>query len=1639
MSGLGLETLTEYNLTINTQVKSFLLFCNSKLKDFDTYSFNTGFSFDINFLVKEGDFLNVFALTDFYTVRRYALRSDGFIAGLDTDGKEFVSDQENIALFLNGKLISRDCYTVNSSSVRLHVRNERIDALSEKMKEYVDWEEGDSVLILIENKDDSVKKKKISNRVYFSSCYLKSTTERKTSVRAANDVNFTSVRIPSLIKGKIVVFVNDEIIPYKELTFPGGQKTSEEIETSNALIINRNLSTTDKVVILSFYNSFDYYEYVARSGQTNFEGSDLQGKFLSYSPEEGAATAHLFEYYYDYLGNLVQQGVPWSRIPGVKKGSIIRASCSINGVSYSGKAVVSNNNIESTSISVNIERDFGREEFDSSEWYIDPARSKSIVSYLDDRTNQTFAIPDILGTFQYFFLEHFQDALDRLCNIRNSNKIEPSLLNNTLDMLGMRLDLTTMSDENKKKAIQEVVNFYKRCGTKASVNFLGYINDKVISLNDALWTRDYVNFYSPEELGAEYKKKELLDFTDYRYISAVPTSFDDYGVLLDKKVPFSLSAKNQTLILKEYGHAFFPKHWGGVGYSMRWVDVYNKLEITSEEYLAGDYFLVIIDDSGVQNLALCSKIETDPDETILLPEFYYLSKYNSLVFRDKPEASVSAPLAIVNIDKDSFNFSIKKIFDKVTYIGNYVFATEGIYLDFNYLIEKNIKEKRLSIFDTKMLDVELSNVKNVLLVTNENLNVDEVSSFNLSYQNFYLYKSDGGKPDVVYHSLLVNNGKYFIYNCYNEFSDFYYDKEGNKKTDSNGMTSTQYMSQNSWNKCSSPIEAEQLPVFTKDDEIEKLNAYTLYKIKNVYYVFVKKKSYEYKEIETEYGTKKEYFLTYLKYSKWYKITRLFTNYEDEGEESSFNAGILINDNFYDMHHLKNSSKFLLPYIEGEIYYDLNSLKHFVFKNGAWEEIFVLSIGEFEKGKIEDSEEKINLKIPVLEKGRKFEFEFSEEVDLDSIKIKVNSQECVIRRDFFVGISLKEVLFLKKDFNKYYLEFFEELKEDDLIEFEVNKIKTEIKELTVYEKKYNNIKKLTFFATKEKDFRFDSFTNVRSIDLNSVSIYVNGEKFKIVRENIKELQKDEKGVLLRNPSKDSLYILFGNSDFGTSLSKNSKIDFYYIEKKDKTISNRWFLKEKTFDLNYSSKVAYDYGKITKRAEANWVFVREFDPPEGFYPTNHVLFNVSANGVKDSIETEIKTKKQFYEIASVPWVLDRSRNIVDFGNMYLGLPSAFLSSSSLFFEEIPLYIPVSFSSFEKNVTYEIKNTSDKDYIIVVDKNNKSKTVEHILNIRSVYLDEAQGFEVLSVLYENNTENNFPLETKSLSSFKYIAPLNTVYLNEGDRLFSKEGLEFILKSSRNGYRTTSEKIVSKQELGQREISLLKKKVVFKIDVNSQNLLKKDVINIYFSGVKSNKGEIEFFLGEDEEVEFSIKVEQNGCNRFEETFKLKFSDFVNGDKFSYMVNLTLADVLLTLYGPSENSFVIANGEKKKSGETFVFKYGTKVDYFAEEEGYKTASSVNKKSKILYENFSDICSLEKEKYSLFVSCTVNGKESNEQPIYLNNILNTTDSRFALGENVHITAGGLKGKTSISTLDVVVSSDPQKNKYVLNVVDLGYD
>lgn len=1658
MHTLGWDILTEHNLTVSYKKLDFLLFKNSVLQAKERSNFESGDSFEINFLTVSDDLLTLLAVSEFYDTLHYKLRSDGYIAGRDLDNKDFRIFANNVVVFLNGKFVRPSCYTATDKSIRFHAVKERKSPTEEGYKDYTEWFEDDDVIILTETQDETVVRKKVIGKTYLNAYSLEGTLTESTTVRSSNGINFKSTTTPTILKGKIVVFVNGNIIPYSEMSFPGDIIAGEETKVSGALIIRRNLRVSDKVDILYFYNGFEFFEYKPKSGQTVFEGKDLNGNYLAYSAQEGAGIAQMFEFTTDSLGNVKKTALQWSSIAGVRKGFLIIANCQIDGKDFTGIAEIQDSNMFKPTVAVKIISEFGREEFDSSEWYMKPTRAKNIVSYLDHRTRETVAIPEILESFQLFFFDHYQDALTRLYKIRNIDSVEEDLLPTTLDMLGMRLDLTQLSESNKRRSIREVVNFYKRCGTKNSVNFLGFIQDKIISVEEALWTNDYIHFMTPTELGATYSREALVDFTDYRFVAATPVQFDDYGTILDEKTAFELKIENTELTLPEGSRAFFPNHWEGVGYSMNWVSVNDILKLNTEGFVIGNtYYLVVVDILGNQYLDLVYNIPTYKGDEADLPLYYYRASTKSIMLKTDYNATVSTPLAKIYIDED-YKPKVLQEYKTFAFVDDYVFATAGISFSYPYLDEQNIwQEEKIVKSNAEVVDVSKAQGKNYLVYYKDD---SDFTKMKFDYIPSTYYTNTGLKPHVNNCAMWKNFKDWYIYDNTGVDGKIFYDADGNIEKNEIGMTKVRYEQEKAWHKVPRFRVLEELPSCSTDEEIELLENYEVVVVNGIYYSFTKLLTLESEKYEEEGHTLYRNYETYTAHSRWNVVTRFFTDvYEAFDKKEDTSKGYIT----YYVHLLSQfpTSSYItyevsgragydeefLPFFEGEICYDLLKKCHLQFINKSWKQVSLIALGEFTKdGRADDKGKTFIDKFVATDKiHEKFILTKQNFIDLENtLEVKVN------------GVVWKKVSSLEdykiypdepiENFQVYILaknnqgldyvmfgdnEYGVKPEKDSDIEITYKTFDyTTFERFIPYEKWQNDLNILDILLIKDSSIvsrRFDNFTNINEIDLNSLTVYVNGEEWGFVTTSLEDIKEDEKKILIKKESAESMYLLTGDGvHHGKAVAVGSTVRLVFIPTNKVYIENRAIVIAPTFATS-CNRVAYDYGLITDDLSAEWVWKRHFIVPEGFYPTNHLLFYTQANGLSSSIDNEASSRYQFYEIASTPWVLDKTVNILNLDPAYFNLASTMHSCFDLFtrYYRDRNVIEIKDLPVVDNIT--VQNTSFDNVIYKINKNNESGDVNNIKKIKNIFQKELFSVMYTYILYETTTgEITYDLE----SSFEKLNPREIYNYEEGDRFSVIDNDTITVSLSKEGYTEETYIINSQDKI---IFKPLNKKVTLKVKVNTPNTLARDVINIYINGALNKQGEEAsqtYFINCNDRLEIPIEVKQNGCNDYSETLVLGLEDFID-DVYEEEIDLTLAEYTLCIYGPESYSQISANGEVCENGHIYTYKYGTKVEYFAICKGYNEATEREKETIVIYKNEIANASLTRTLYGIKVKVTVNGKEDSSQPVYLNNRVYTTTPIWTLGQKVLIIAGGKTGQYAITKYEMTISSNSDENQVTL--------
>lgn len=1842
MHSLNWDVTSEYNLNITSQTLDFILFKDSVWQDDSICDFSDGTSFTLNALTIEGQLLTLFALSKYYIVRKYVLRNDGYIAGSDINLEPFKITTDNVAVFLNGVYVKPSCYTATDHSIRFHIKGERVPGTSE-LKDYVSWSEGDVVKFITNNPD--------SKQQMFNSYFLEYTSSKATVVLSQNGKNFVSANTPKLSKGKTIVLVNDKIIPYSELSFPGGEYTTGNANTQGALVIKRNLSEADKVSIFYFEDDFEHFEYAPKTGQTRFQGPDLLGNYLSYSTTEGAGIAQLFEYSVGNTGEVITNGVPWSNITGVTNGCRLHASCIFNGVSYTGEAEIQDTNMEKSYVSVKIISEFGRKEFDSSEWYISPAYSKNIVSYLDGRTRSTVAFPEILGTFQLFFIDYYQDGLRRLTNIRNVNEVEPDLLIPTLDMLGMRLDMSNVSELNKRRAVREVINFYKRCGTKKSINFLGYINDRVINLDEALWTNDYIHFATPDELGATYERKQLAQFTDYRFIAATAVATDDYGDCLDLKIPFKLIVEGTKITLPYGSRAFYPNHYTGTEGSMKWNSTSDKLEVSSEDYSPGDHFLIVVDDHGFQHLDLVENIPTGVQEDFIETnvEYYYNETYNSINKVDDLEVSVSLPLAKVNIALDDFTVTLLQEYKTCSFVDDFVFAMTsdpvsdpisktktqtGLSYSYQTIDSENfVKDKRVELQKSQRLDIKDATGENYLVFFNDSNEDKDINNVKLNYVPKGYYTNTGIQPVMTNHALWKFNNEWFVYDNFAVGLDKYeftVDEAGEITKDVTGYSDIKYVVKNSWYKSIFIGDFFELPKASTLEDLNKISntfhafynkdqklstVYTLeaqpavgsvvYKLadasqvlgvvekvdsKNnlitvgsvtystspsrnvtgrplcrvdgVYYTLVKRQTYEVDEcheysngsdlmfllnsnpivgdvahtyneyVRSDYivtdvdtflgvvkvcpkqyfGTEQQqkytkqytrvttydavteenvdlivynYYFTYETASGWSKIERYFTDlievYETKEIVEDGITKYIVHlldtknkDNYtaYIVYGMPGKFENFIPYFNNEIYYDASTLKHYQFKDNAWVEVNANVVGEFSRGG-KASESGKSYKDSFVASGNvseRFYLKHQELLNTTSLDVRVGSDTFDVILDSFDNYDSESyVVLLKQDTVKnWYLQFGDGVKgvkvsKGDKITVEYDSLDFPVmNSFLPYEKLYTSLQKdehkigykQIYINTWVEDtsvedvipvtgYRFEKFTNPESVDVSSLAVFVNGSQWRIVNDKSAYGPYDRVVEVRRAKTSNGvfLYVIFGDNKHSQNLRKGDVISVYYKRLNEDVINNNTFLKCSTFKHALTTRVAYDYGLITQTKEAEWVYYRNFIPPEGYYPTNHVRFNVNSNSMIDAKDFEAEARYQFYELASTPWVLENICNIIEFNELYLGVAAVATSVGNLFFratEELGM-LQVSLPNATSKMTAMNKNQTENIYCV---RNGAIGRLQDVKKLKYIVPVEDENGVVWNYMVYTTNAGGLTKYAILVNNLDFIRPGEIFEIKQGDILFAENGMTIPVTIETDDRDTISTDLTFAEKEDVIEFKEFTKDCFVKVNVETENKRTSDKVTLYVGGKVIDSGTVlSFKMIDGGKVELDITAEQRGCESTSKHLTLDISMFNNaGAIVEETLYLKLIDVKTTVVAPSSECKVNVNGVLYDDGSEIITKYGQSLVIFAVGDRYINATENQTVRTEALQDATYYLDLTLRKYRLKVTARVNGRTDNNQPIYLNGLPNTYDDIWLLGQQVEIVAGGEWQNTQVVSKVVTISSNTANNTYVIDcpVLDDSY-
>ena len=265
----------------------------------------------------------------------------------------------------------------------------------------------------------------------------------------------------------------------------------------------------------------------------------------------------------------------------------LRPGFFIREVDTEGCLMVIDEDYEHYSIKCLTIEDFTNTQLSKDQFYIQVPDAKSILYYVSEFDLSQKLFPELLGTFQKVLLNETYDSIQRIKNLRNLHNVNSKNINNLIDFLGFDQRITDMPLEQKHQLLEELNNFYRIAGTRASYNFYNIISSesKILDIEQLFtpikdntsveewepgayylagksvmvihdgeyyyckeehkaaenWESDkiywvhttsdasekrYVTFYNAEDLGASYKRKYEYPYTDYGKIGQLANPTD---------------------------------------------------------------------------------------------------------------------------------------------------------------------------------------------------------------------------------------------------------------------------------------------------------------------------------------------------------------------------------------------------------------------------------------------------------------------------------------------------------------------------------------------------------------------------------------------------------------------------------------------------------------------------------------------------------------------------------------------------------------------------------------------------------------------------------------------------------------------------------------------------------------------------------------------------------------------------------------------------------------------------------------------------------------------------------------------------------------------------------------------------------
>lgn len=213
---------------------------------------------------------------------------------------------------------------------------------------------------------------------------------------------------------------------------------------------------------------------------------------------EGTATLNLEESY-------------WHTISGLREGYRIRG---ISDGNYLGEAVILEDPKKHyQSIKVSITSPFSSFSYEIDEWELFEPDTYDLKKLLPDFLRDTDLFGAYLDTLKDKVSNPISDSIARLEMIRREDKVDFEFLKKIKTTLGFIIDISDreFNEDEHRRLIRDMRNFYEISGTKNFINFFSYIKSAEVTVEE-LYTTDYKEFITTK-LDDTYYLTNKVDLT----------------------------------------------------------------------------------------------------------------------------------------------------------------------------------------------------------------------------------------------------------------------------------------------------------------------------------------------------------------------------------------------------------------------------------------------------------------------------------------------------------------------------------------------------------------------------------------------------------------------------------------------------------------------------------------------------------------------------------------------------------------------------------------------------------------------------------------------------------------------------------------------------------------------------------------------------------------------------------------------------------------------------------------------------------------------------------------------------------------------------------------------------------------------